>query len=146
VRLLGAVQALIEHILARSVFDRPLLSNRPLLDRYLRASMGTLDIELFRVLFLDTHLRLIRDETMWEGTIDQVATHPREVAKRAIEVGAAALIVIHNHPRGEPVPSRADKEFTRLLAGGLSFLNIKLADHLVVAGAGVGSFRDLGLL
>jgi DNA repair protein RadC len=126
--------------------DRPLLgSDRAVID-YVRATMADAQNECVRILFLNSRKRLIRDEEVFRGTVDQVPLYVREVAKMSLEIGASAIIVIHNHPSGDAEPSIADKTGTRDLAAALKAMNIRLLDHLIVAASGTASFRALGLL
>ena len=98
------------------------------------------------MLFLDKKNRLIADEMLGQGTVDHAPVYPREVARRALELSASALILVHNHPSGDPHPSAADVDMTRQVAAAIRVLNIALHDHLVVGKDGVASFKALGLL
>jgi DNA repair protein RadC len=102
--------------------------------------------EEFRVLFLDRKNILIADEVQARGTIDHTPVYPREIVKRALELGASAIILVHNHPSGDPTPSRADIEMTREVAAAAKALNIAVHDHLVVGRSGHASFKSLGLI
>lgn len=102
--------------------------------------------EIARVLYLNAANHLLRDESCAEGSLLEVTIHPREVVRRALELGATALILVHNHPSGDPTPSRADREATRRLAAAAALLDIRLHDHVIVASSGCVSFRALGLL
>src|SRR5690606_1907185 len=102
--------------------------------------------EQFRVLYLDKKNQLILDEVQNRGTVDHAPVYPREVVRRALELSASALILVHNHPSGDPTPSRADIDMTRqVVEAGLS-LNVTVHDHLVVGRDGVASFKQLGLM
>lgn len=103
--------------------------------------MGHLRIENLRVMFLDAHNRLILDETMWRGTIDEVIIHPREVLKRALELDASAFILAHNHPSGILSPSDNDLALTREMLSAAATLGITFHDHLIVTAGGVVSLR-----
>lgn len=143
VRLIGeGARRLLRH----SVRERPLLSSWTQLLDYLRVAQGAKQTEQFRLLFLDAKNRLIADEVHQTGTIDETPVYPREVAKRALELGAAALIVVHNHPSGDPTPSKADIAITREIAAALGPLEIALHDHLILGRDKHASFRTLGLL
>jgi DNA repair protein RadC len=133
-------------LLRRQVMDRPLLGSWNQLLDYLRVAQGDNRVEQFRLLFLDAKNRLIADEVHQTGTIDETPVYPREVAKRALELGAVALIVVHNHPSGDPSPSKADIAITRDIAAALKALDIALHDHLIVGREKHASFRGLGLL
>jgi len=126
--------------------DRPLLSSWSQLLDYCRVAMAGLPVEEVRVLHLDRKNRLIADERQGRGTVDHTPLYPREVVKRALELGASALIVVHNHPSGDPTPSQADIAMTRQLAEAAAALGLVLHDHLIVARGGHTSFRAAGLL
>ncbi|MBB3693109.1 RadC family protein [Sphingomonas sp. BK580] len=124
----------------------PILSNWQALADYLHADMAHDTIERFRVLHLNTRNMIVRDEVMAQGTIDQAAVHVREVIKRALDTGAAALILVHNHPSGDPSPSRADIDITRAIVAAARPLGIAVHDHVIVAGSGQLSLRARGLI
>lgn len=126
--------------------ERPVLANWQALLDYLRADMAHHGVERFRVLHLNTRNMLIRDEVMSKGTVDQAAVHVREVIRRAIDLGSAAIILVHNHPSGDPSPSRADIEITRQIAEAGKRLGIALHDHLIIGTGGHVSFRAQGLI
>ncbi|WP_443025545.1 RadC family protein [Sphingomonas sp. PB4P5] len=128
------------------VADRPILANWQALLDYLRADMAHDGIERFRVLHLNTKNMLIRDEVMSKGSIDQAAVYIREVIRRAIEIGSAAVILVHNHPSGDPAPSRADIDITRSIAEAGKRLNIAVHDHIIIGSSGHASLRALGLI
>ena len=113
---------------------------------YCRVTMAHEPVEQFRLLFLDKRNRVIADEVQQQGTIDHTPVYTREVVKRALELGAAALILVHNHPSGEPDPSEADIAMTEDLRAAAEKLGIVIHDHLVIGRAGHASFRALGLL
>jgi DNA repair protein RadC len=113
---------------------------------YCRQTMAHQPVEQFRLLFLDKRNRLIADEVQQQGTIDHTPVYTREVVKRALELGAAALILVHNHPSGEPEPSAADIAMTEELRAASEKLGIAIHDHLVIGRAGHTSFRSMGLL
>ncbi|MBW6525309.1 DNA repair protein RadC [Sphingomonas sp. RHCKR7] len=124
----------------------PILSNWQALADYLHADMAHDTIERFRVLHLNTRNMIVRDEVMAHGTIDQAAVHVREVIRRALDTGAAALILVHNHPSGDPSPSRADIDITRAIVAAARPLGIVIHDHVIVAGSGQLSLRAKGLI
>ena len=128
------------------VLHRPVLAGWDDLLIYCRTKMAEEKIESFHVLFLDKKNRVIADEKMGEGTIDHTPVYPREVIKRALALDATALIIAHNHPSGDPSPSRADIEMTMKLRDLATGSNIVLHDHLVVARGEVLSFKQKGLL
>lgn len=143
---LKIVQAANLRMLKGELADRPLLSSWDALLDYLRADMGSQDIERVRVLYLNARNMLIRDELASEGSIDQSAIYVREVVKRALELGASAIILVHNHPSGSPEPSRQDIAITREIAAAAGKLGITLHDHIVVGGSDYRSMRGMGLL
>ncbi|MBB4616371.1 RadC family protein [Sphingomonas abaci] len=133
-------------LLHAQVADRPMLANWQALLDYLRADMAHRGVELFRVLHLNTRNVLIRDEIMNQGTVDQAPVHVREVIRRALELQSAAIILVHNHPSGDPAPSRADIEITRRIVDAGKPLNIAVHDHLIIGAHGHASLRALGLI
>lgn len=133
-------------LLKGRVTGRPILSSWSALIDWLQADMGPITVEKVRVLHLDARNQLIRDEVMSEGTVDQSAVYVREIAKRALELGSSAVILVHNHPSGSPDPSRQDIHMTREVATALKHLGIVLHDHVIIGGHGHYSFRGAGLL
>lgn len=133
-------------LLRSDVAARPVLANWQALLDYLRADMVHHAIERFRVLHLDTKNMLIRDEVMSQGTIDQAAVHVREVIRRALDIGSAAIILVHNHPSGDPSPSRADIDVTRAIAEAGKRMGIAVHDHLIMGVNGHVSLRAQGLI
>jgi len=120
------------HLLKHSVKEQPIIQTwRHVLD-YCYASMSHLKVEQFRLLFLDRKNQLIEDEVQQVGTVDQTPVYPREVAKRALEIGASSLIMVHNHPSGDPTPSDADIRITQNVQGALEALNMILHDHIII--------------
>ena len=143
---LRAVQAVAVRLVKGAVAERPVLANWQALLDYLRADMAHHPVERFRVLHLDTRNVLIRDEVMSEGTIDQAAVYIRQVVKRALDLGAAAVILVHNHPSGDPSPSRADIDITKAIAAAGKPLGIAVHDHLIIGARGHASLRAQGLI
>jgi len=133
-------------LLKSKVIAAPVLSNWQALLDYLRADMAHRTIERVRVLHLNSGNLLIRDELVSEGSIDQAAVHVREVIRRAIDLGSAALILVHNHPSGDPSPSRQDIALTRDIVEAGKHLGIAVHDHVIVGANGHSSMRSLGLL
>lgn len=133
-------------LLRSEIADRPILTNWQALTNYLHADMAHRLVERVRVLHLNTKNALIRDELISEGSVDQAAVHVREIVRRALELGSAALIIVHNHPSGDPEPSRQDVALTRDLISALKPLGISLHDHVVVGIRGHASLRALGLI
>ena len=133
-------------LLRSRLADRPLLSDWKTLADYLHADMAHRAIERVRVLHLNSKNMLIRDELVSEGSVDQAAVYVREVIRRALELGSAALIIVHNHPSGDPEPSRQDVALTRELIAASKPLGIAVHDHIVVGAKGQKSLRALGLI
>ncbi|MCA0962689.1 RadC family protein [Salipiger bermudensis] len=135
------------HRLARSrVLQRPVVSSWNALLTYCQTTMAHRETEQFRILFLDRKNVLIADEAQARGTVDHVPVYPREVVKRALELNASALILVHNHPSGNPTPSGADIEMTEQIRIAAEALGITLYDHLVIGRSRELSFRAEGLL
>ncbi|MFS2111890.1 DNA repair protein RadC [Sphingomonas sp. Sphisp140] len=146
VAALKASHAAALRLLRAEVAERPVLANWQALLDYLRADMAHHVIERFRVLHLNSKNMLIRDELMGEGTIDEAAVYVREVIRRAIDLGSAALILVHNHPSGDPSPSRADIEITRQIMAAGKGMGIAVHDHIIMGRDGHASLRGQGLL
>ena len=125
---------------------RPVISSWTTLITYVRAQLQHEKREQFRVLFLDRKNQLLIDEIMGMGTVDHAPVYPREIARRALELSASALILVHNHPSGDPTPSRADIDMTREVIDALTPLEITVHDHLIVGRSGVTSFKTAGLI
>ena len=143
---LKTVQAAALRLIRAEVLDQPLLTSWDRLMDYLQAALARERVEQFRVLFLDGRNRLLADEVQGRGTLNHTPVYPREVVKRALELNAAALILVHNHPSGDPTPSRADIEMTREVRQAAEALSLVLHDHLVIGNGTCVSFREEGLL
>jgi DNA repair protein RadC len=128
------------------VVAKPVLANWQALLDYLHADMAHRTNECVRVLHLNARNMLIRDEKMSEGTIDEAAVYVREVIRRATDLGSAAIILVHNHPSGDPAPSRADIEITRRVGQAGKPLGIALHDHIIIGAEGHSSLRAMGLI
>lgn len=128
------------------LLGRPALTSWPALIDYCAAAMARSRTEEFRILFLDRKNVLIADEVQSSGTVDHTPVYPREIVKRALEHGATALILVHNHPSGDPTPSRADIAMTREVVDAAKALHIAVHDHVVIGRSGHASFKALGLL
>lgn len=135
-----------EAALRSSVTDRSVIEDGAALVDLARFPSAWLRHEQVRVLHLDGQSRLMADETISNGTINESAVYPREIVRRALELGSRTLILVHNHPSGDPTPSRADVEITRRLASACKLFDLILHDHIVVADDQWRSFRALGLL
>ena len=126
--------------------DQPILSSWSALLDYCRAQMAYEDIEQFRLLFLDKKNKLVADEVQQRGTVDHTPVYPREVIKRALELSATALILVHNHPSGDPSPSAADVQMTRAIVDVAKPLGISVHDHIIIGRTGHASLRGLKLI
>ena len=146
VAALKAAHAAAIRLTQARIKEQPVLANWQAVLDYLRADMAHHKIERFRVLHLNARNMLIRDEVMSEGSIDEAAVHVREVIRRAIDLGAAAVILVHNHPSGDHSPSRADIEITRQVAEAGKRLGIAVHDHIVLGSEGHSSLRAMGLI
>ncbi|MDH3658803.1 MAG: DNA repair protein RadC [Alphaproteobacteria bacterium] len=143
---LKAMQRMLQRVLAEDVKARPVISSWQALLDYLKVALGHEPIEQFRVLFLDKKNILIRDEVQQRGTVDHTPLYPREIAKRALELGASAIIMVHNHPSGDPTPSRADIEMTKQVEAALAPIRVALHDHLIIGKDRHLSFKSEGLI
>ncbi|WP_428968753.1 RadC family protein [Sphingomonas sp. Xoc002] len=139
-------QACALRLVQAEAMKRPVLSNWQALLDYLHADMAHHGVERVRVLHLNTRNMLIRDELMGQGSIDQAPVYVREVIRRAIDFGSAALILVHNHPSGDPSPSRADIDVTRAIAEAGKRLGITVHDHIIIGTSGHVSLRAQGLI
>lgn len=140
------VRAAALRLLQRDIMRQPVLSSWENVIEYCHASMGYEAREQFRILFLDKKNRLIADEVQQEGTIDHTPVYVREVVKRALELSSTAIILVHNHPSGDPTPSRADIDMTRQIASAARSLGISIHDHIIVGRQGHVSFKALKLI
>jgi len=140
------VQATVLRMLRAEIVEKPVLASWQSLLDYLRADMAYLGIERVRALHLNSKNMLIRDEVVSEGSIDEAAVHVREVIRRAIDLGSAGLILVHNHPSGDPQPSRADIQLTRDIIEAGRRLKIAVHDHIIIGTSGHASLRALGLM
>ena len=135
------------HRLARSqVMHRAIVSSWDALLDYCHTAMAHRDTEQFRVLFLDRKNVLIADEELAKGTVDHVPVYPREVVKRALELNASALIVVHNHPSGDPTPSQSDIDMTQQIQSAAEALGLTVHDHLIIGRSEEFSFRSAGYI
>jgi DNA repair protein RadC len=128
------------------ISQRSVISSWSALITYVRQELQHEKREQFRVLFLDRKNQLIADEIMNHGTVDHAPVYPREIARRALELSASSLILVHNHPSGDPKPSRADIDMTREIIDALTPLQITVHDHLIAGSGGVTSFKSSGLI
>jgi DNA repair protein RadC len=144
--LLRAVREAGARLVREDVADRPVIGSWQKLLDYCRSTMAHNDTEQFRLLFLDRKNVLIADEVQQRGTVDHTPVYPREVVKRALQLGASSLIMVHNHPSGDPTPSQADIDMTREVQAAAEVLGIALHDHVVIGKKGHASFKSLRLI
>jgi len=143
---LKIVEAAAQRMMRARVMNRPVLSSWNALLDYCHTAMAHRETEQFRILFLDRKNVLIADEEQARGTVDHVPVYPREVVKRALELNASALILVHNHPSGDPTPSEADISMTMQVQEAAQVLGITLHDHLIIGKSRELSFRSAGYL
>lgn len=143
---LAAVLELARRSVAGQLQAQPVFDSPARVKEYVSLQLGARGHEVFAVLFLDAQSRLVRLEEMFRGTLTQTSVYPREVVKRALELGAAAVILAHNHPSGAAEPSRADEFLTQTLKSALALVDVRVLDHLVVGQGAVVSFAERGLL
>jgi DNA repair protein RadC len=146
VSVIKLVQASALRLGRQQLLDRPVLSSWSALNDYLRAAMAHEMREQFRLLFLDRKNALIAEEVQTTGTVDHAPVYVREVVKRALDLGASALILVHNHPSGDPTPSRADIEMTREIVRAAAPLGIAIHDHIIIGRGEPASLKALGLI
>lgn len=143
---LMVVQAAANRMLREKAMESPVLSSWESVLAYCRNSMANQPVEQLRLLFLDQKNKIIADEVQQTGTVNHTPVYPREVLRRALELNACALIMVHNHPSGDPTPSRADIEVTRKISKTAESLGIQLHDHLIIGRTGYVSLKTEGLM
>jgi len=143
---LKLIRAAAVRLVKAEIVERPVLSSWTEVLDYIKAVQGYEHREQFRILFLDKKNRLLGDEVQGEGTVDHTPVYVREVVKRALELSATALILVHNHPSGDPTPSRADIEMTRQILEAARPLGVAVHDHIIIGRQGHASFRALKLI
>lgn len=143
---LKSIAAAAQRLAKLQAMERPVLSHWQSVVDYCTIAMAHQKIEQFRILFLNNKNKLIADEVQQTGTVNHTPVYPREVVKRALDLNATAIIIAHNHPSGDPTPSRDDIAMTKSLAEALRTVNVTLHDHLVIGRDGITSFRSQGLL
>jgi DNA repair protein RadC len=143
---LKLIRAAALRLMKQEATEAPLLSSWARVLDYLRAAQGHEHREQFRILFLDKKNRLIADEVQGQGTVDHTPVYVREVVKRALELSATAIVLVHNHPSGDPTPSRADIDMTRLIVEAARPLGVVVHDHVIVGREGHASFKTLKLI
>ena len=143
---LCALQEVTRRAALDEVAKRPVIASWTALLAYVRLALQHEPREQFRILYLDNKNQLIRDEIQNRGTVDHAPVYPREVVRRALELSAKAMIIVHNHPSGDPPPSRADIDMTKQVIEAARALDIQIHDHLIAGRHGVTSFKQLGLM
>lgn len=144
--LFKVVHALAQRMLIEDIARKPVLSSWSKLIDYCHVAMAHEQREQFRILFLNRKNQLIADEVQQVGTVDHAPVYPREIVRRALELGATALILVHNHPSGDPTPSDSDITMTAEIIRAARALDVMVHDHLIIAKEGHVSFKSLGLL
>jgi DNA repair protein RadC len=144
--LLKVVGELLKRVLREEIRERPVIGSWTALLDYLQVALAHEPIEQFRVLFLDRKNILIRDELQQRGTVDHTPLYPREIVKRALELGASSIIMVHNHPSGDPTPSRADIEMTRQVVQAMGAVGLTVHDHVIVGKNRHTSFKSQRLI
>ena len=143
---LAALHEVSRRVAREPAVKRTVISSWTALVAYVRVALQHEPREQFRVLYLDKKNQLILDEILNRGTVDHAPVYPREVVRRALEVSASAIILVHNHPSGDPTPSRPDIQMTKQIVEAARSLGVEVHDHLIVGREGVSSFRQLGLM
>jgi len=143
---LRLIRASALRLMQSDVMDKPVLSSWTVLIDYCRSAMAYSTIEQFRILFLDKKNKLIADEVQQEGTVDHTPVYIREIVKRALELSATAIILVHNHPSGDPTPSPGDIDMTRQIVNAAKPLGITVHDHIIVGREGHASLKGMNLM
>lgn len=146
VAALKAAQEAARRLAREEAMERPVISSWDKLIAYCRIAMAEEPVEQLRLLFLDRKNKLVADEPQGRGTVDHTPVYPREVVKRALDLGASAVILVHNHPSGDPTPSKADVQITKAIVEAAKPLGIQVHDHVIITRAGHASFKSRGLL
>ena len=146
VAALKTVRAAAERLIRVQLEERPVIQSWSALMDYCRLAMGKNKIEELRVLFLNNRHMLIADDIMQRGTVNHTPVYPREIVKRALEHGASAIILVHNHPSGDLNPSKSDIDITKKIVEAAATINVTVHDHVIITDAGHYSFKSFGLL
>jgi DNA repair protein RadC len=144
--LLKVVHALAQRMLKEDIAQKPILASWQKVIDYCTVAMAEEKREQFRVLFLNRKNQLIADEVQQTGTVDHAPVYPREIVKRALELGATAMVLVHNHPSGDPTPSDSDIAMTEEIIRAAAVLDVMVHDHIIISRGGHSSFKSLGLL
>jgi DNA repair protein RadC len=143
---LKTIRVASQRLLKSEVDHQPVIQSWSALMDYCKLAMGNAKVEEFRVLFLNHRHALIADEVMQRGTINHTPVYPREIIKRTLELSAAAVILLHNHPSGDPMPSKADIDITKKIIEAASTVNVTVHDHVIITSTGHYSFKSFGLI
>jgi DNA repair protein RadC len=143
---LKTIRVSTQRLIKSEISDQPVIQSWSALMDYCKLAMGNKKIEEFRVLFLNHRHALIADEVMQRGTINHTPVYPREIIKRALELAAASIILLHNHPSGDPTPSKADIDITTKIIDAAATVNITVHDHVIITETGHYSFKSFGLM
>jgi len=146
IAILKVVEAASHRALQQQVLDRPVISSWQALLDYCKVAMQHNKTEQFRILFLDRKNVMIADELQQQGTVDHTPVYPREVVRRALDLGASAIVMVHNHPSGDPTPSPQDIQTTNQVVEAAKALGISVHDHIIIGRKAHASFKTLGLL
>jgi DNA repair protein RadC len=133
-------------MMQEQVIDRPALGSWNAVLDYMQARLGRSTVEELHVIYLDRKNTVLADEALQRGTVDHTPVYPREIVKRALDLGATALILVHNHPTGDPTPSRADIEMTKQVKNAVAAVDISLHDHIIIGRGKHASLKSMGLL
>jgi DNA repair protein RadC len=143
---LKTIRVATQRLIKSEISDQPVIQSWSALMDYCKLAMGNNKIEEFRVLFLNHRHALIADEVMQRGTINHTPVYPREIVKRALEHSAAAVILLHNHPSGDPTPSKADIDITKQIVEAAATIGVTVHDHVIITATGHYSFKSFGLM
>lgn len=143
---LKTVRVASQRLLKHEIGDQPVIQSWSALLDYCKLAMGKSKVEEFRVLFLNHRHALIADEVMHKGTVNHTPVYPREVVKRALEHSASAIILLHNHPSGDPTPSKADIDVTQQIIDAARTINVTVHDHVIITETGHYSFKSFGII
>ncbi len=146
VAALKTIRISTQRLIKSEISDQPVIQSWSALMDYCKLAMGNKKIEEFRVLFLNNRHVLIADEVMQRGTINHTPVYPREIVKRALELAAASIILLHNHPSGDPSPSKADIDITTQIIDACKTVNVSVHDHVIISDTGHYSFKSFGLM
>lgn len=143
---LKTIRVASQRLIKAEVENQPVIQSWSALMDYCKLAMGQAKVEEFRVLFLNHRHTLIADEVMQRGTINHTPVYPREIVKRALELCASAVILLHNHPSGDPTPSKADIDITKKIIEAAATIGVTVHDHVIITGTGHYSFKSFGLI